>query len=296
LYSNAETLGLVDPDSREKGAPVRISDEYRQCVVYIFPSREAAESGARAGGSGFIVARNRGDSPQSFLITARHVLDDMSDPFIRMNKEDGEPDIFRTPASWWKDHPDGDDVAAAQIALSGGDRKFVWIWEDAFVTPAGLLKNNIGIGDHVAMLGRFAGHDGKIRNSPAVRFGNISMLNEDTIKNAYGHQQETFLVECHSIPGYSGSPVLVYIPSTARSEQTLRHSGYGPWLLGVDWLHLQDEIAVLGKDRKKTHLKLHVPINSGMAGVIPAWRITLLLDTFKMQDQSIPEWLGYRGK
>lgn len=89
-----------------------------------------------------------------------------------------------------------------------------------------------------------------------------------------GSEQESFLVEAKSISGYSGSPVFVYIPpfdgfTGGRASVSMAR---GPWLLGVDHCHLfmkeplRDAAGqVLGRS--------FVRSNTGMMGVVPAWRL-----------------------
>jgi hypothetical protein len=49
-------------------------------------------------------------------------------------------------------------------------------------------------------------HEGRQKNSPTARFGNIAQMpNEPVIIKRF--EQECFLVEARSIGGYSGSPV-----------------------------------------------------------------------------------------
>ncbi len=63
-----------------------------------------------------------------------------------------------------------------------------------FVTPDLIADEDIGIGDDTVMVGRFVSHEGKQRNSPSVRFGNIAMMNGETVYNAeLGINQESFL-------------------------------------------------------------------------------------------------------
>lgn len=66
-------------------------------------------------------------------------------------------------------------------------------------------------GGEVFMIGRFVGHDGRQKNTPSVRFGNISRMRiSDAEEGADQNQEEVderFLIDCRSIPDYSGSPV-----------------------------------------------------------------------------------------
>ena len=58
---------------------------------------------------------------------------------------------------------------------------------------------------------------------------------------------EAYLAETHTVVGYSGSPVFVYIPPFSMRPVTAgdiqQDSWHGPWLLGIDvghLLHYQD--------------------------------------------------------
>ena len=63
--------------------------------------------------------------------------------------------------------------------------------------------------------------------------------------------------------------MFLFAPSTARSQEALIDSR--SWLLGIDWMHVCHKEPVLtSKDEKVDGL--YVNANSGIAGVIPAWR------------------------
>lgn len=64
----------------------------------------------------------------------------------------------------------------------------------------------------------------------------------------------------------------------------------GPWLLGVDWVHIQNYEEVLESTApKKIAVPLrYVKVNTGMAGVIPAWRIADIINS--------EEFVMYRRK
>ena len=129
------------------------------------------------------------------------------------------------------------------------------------------------------MVGRFIARDETQSNVPVVRFGYISSAKSELIDQGEDRgcfRQESFLVECHSVSGSSGSPVFVWIPeerafkssfhSNEKFEQqtmsALRRERFPPreFLLGIDWGHL---------DEKNP---------AGMAGVVPAWKLLELLN------------------
>lgn len=59
----------------------------------------------------------------------------------------------------------------------------------------------------------------------------------------------------------------------------------GPYLLGVDWCHIPRKAKILSRDGHPIQEGWYVEENTGMAGVIPAWKIRDILDDeeFKMQ-------------
>lgn len=50
-------------------------------------------------------------------------------------------------------------------------------------------------------LGRFVTHDGKQRNLPTVRFGNLATMPWEPVLTERGLRQESFLVEARSLSG-----------------------------------------------------------------------------------------------
>ena len=61
------------------------------------------------------------------------------------------------------------------------------------------------------MVGLFADHEGKEKNNPLARFGNISMLANPESPILWKNKPfERHIVDMHSRSGFSGSPVFVY--------------------------------------------------------------------------------------
>jgi hypothetical protein len=70
------------------------------------------------------------------------------------------------------------------------------------------------VGDEVFMIGRFMARDESGLNAPIARFGHLASSGVEIIKqDRGGFPQESFLVEVHSISGFSGSPIFVRIPT-----------------------------------------------------------------------------------
>ena|SRR5208282_173947 len=303
--------GRIPYEVWERGVP-RIKDQFTDIAVYIYGSIEDAKDGAAFGGSGFLamVPHEGNKNLHSFyVVTNRHVVKDAHTPVIRINRNDGgEPERITTREEDWTPHSNGDDVSVLPIKVSREHLNFLAIKISDFVTTQTLIDEDIGIGDDTVMVGRFISHEGKQQNAPAVRFGNIAMMTGEKIAHPYGIEQESFLVETRSLPGYSGSAVLIYSPcamndmsSRRRGKklpplgtgaifppeetETLRSSlrPKGPYLLGIDFCHLQSKVPIATGVDNNGNDTAHpygwfVRQNSGMAGVIPAWKIADILN------------------
>jgi hypothetical protein len=287
----------------------RLADKYADCAVYIYKSRADAESGVRQGGSGFIVMVPMDSNPalaHTYIVTNKHVITMAGDPVVRLNRKDGGMEFLETKSYEWVPHQAGDDISVLPFDIEEQDLKHSAIPITSFVTQSLVELEDIGIGDDTVMIGRFINHEGKQQNAPAVRFGNIAMMPKEKIRSPSNFDQESFLVETRSLPGYSGSAVLLYSPC-AMNDMSVRRLGVdksavkppfanrtpeeqnrfledfrvvyspkGPYLLGIDWCHLPVRATVRYRDSEEpTNLVLDE--NSGMAGVIPAWKIIEVL-------------------
>jgi hypothetical protein len=145
------------------------------------------------------------------------------------------------------------------------------------------------------MVGRFINHEGKQRNLPSVRFGHISQMPNEKIRQDFrSFDQESFLIECRSIGGYSGSPVFVYISEFEERptdwelkgfppEVITRNAvGMRPHLLGIEWGILSKWEPVCDAKGNPVNSRspqgLQVDTNSGMMAVVPVWKLMEMLD------------------
>jgi hypothetical protein len=286
------------------------------CLFYLYGSEQEAEAGSRGGGTGFLVHYPSATAGYGHLyaVTNKHVIDE-GFCVLRLNRKAGGTDRIPTQPEQWIPHPDGDDLMVFPLDIGEG---FKWwsISTGQFVTHEIIGDYNIGYGDEVFLVGRLVVHAGKRENKPIIRFGNIVLMADPSelleFRNSKGDlvKQEAFLVECHSLSGFSGSPVLVTTTQGYHDEAAQRvvkarqkEMGYtppageersykmttvsffgclGPWLLGVDFGHLPVWQDVYKKD-EKTKADFKVNANTGIAGVIPAWRILNILEDKKLK-------------
>ncbi|MEZ5933323.1 MAG: serine protease [Alphaproteobacteria bacterium] len=288
--------GCLFPVWEPRGMP-RINDQFLECVFYLYPSREAAEIGEQIGGTGF-VAGVPSDVHEGviygYAVTNRHVAVDDGASCIRVNRCDGSVEVLEFDPAEWLVHPSGDDLAV--IPLGGmvpgihDVRLFDTSW---FVTEESSNKLDIGPGDDVFMVGRFVHHDGKKRNQPSVRFGNISMNASLIRQSRRGFEQLSYGVEMRSMGGYSGSPVFVCKSPWDMNRPTVTVAPNRVKFLGVNWGYITDKLEVdeeVIRDNQASQSEIrrrkqYVKANTGMNGVIPAWKVKELLDMPMLSEQ-----------
>lgn len=260
----------------------RINDALLDSVVYLYPSVEDANAGKAAGGTGFLItipseAHEGWDF--TYCVTNSHVIREGSSPVIRLNTKDGGKDVIGLRQEDWVHHEDGDDIATCPLNLADpGYYRYTRIHTEMFVTKELIQQQNMGPGDEVFMIGRFVNHEGRQRNTPAVRFGNISMMPWEEIKHPRGFTVESFLVETRSLGGFSGSPVFVYHTPYSPLPASYPEREQGTWLLGVDWGHLPITEKVRKSDKTLVDENWVVESNSGQMAVAPAWKLQELID------------------
>lgn len=264
-----------------------IDPKFLKCIAYLYPSQEAAQAGERVGGTAFFVGwSSPGDERRyvNYVVTNKHLIDGGC-RFLRIALSDGTPFADDVPVDLWTFSAD-DDLAIAAIGMP----------ENHDIVPIGhdmLLDDRCAIadwpifpGDDVILYGRLLSHDGKQRNKPVVRFGSIAMLPDAHVPIDFGdHQQVAFLVECRSLGGSSGSPAFVQL----ADHRLLYHDTVPPkdrWIpnsircLGVNCGHLPFYTRARKQPSPAAEQipDLHVESGSGVAVVIPAWKVMAMLN------------------
>jgi hypothetical protein len=274
------------------------------CAIYLYPTAGHAERGEAAGGSGFLAVVPAEGFPRSaefsvgtvYAVTCDHVIRPLRGPgapVIRLNNRDGGFEIRELDTEAWIPHSAGDDLTVAPIGLSMGHHRFASVPISLFAKPTeeDLVRFTPGI--DTLMIGRFVTHEGKQQNTPAVRFGNVAMLPLEPIVSPRGIRQESFLIEMRSLPGYSGSPVFSYVEVPHEGQAPVladppQPAGIRIKFIGIDWCHLPQEVPVLQADGTRT--TDFVKLNSGMAGVVPSWKLAELLledpEVIEMREES----------
>ena len=172
--------------------------------------------GKKSGGTGFLVAIPSKRWPQQIHhihgVTNWHVAVHGAPPapVIRVNRLSGAPEVFELDPSEWIFKPGSYDVAISPpLDLRPGLHKVEAVDISVFLTPEVAAKQEINAADDVFMVGRFVDYDGVEANSPAFRFGHISII-DARVKQETGYAGRSIVVDMHSRSGFSGSPVFVF--------------------------------------------------------------------------------------
>ena len=276
----------------------RIPDQTLESVFYLYPSMASAEAGENFGGCGFLVLFpfERASQNHLYAITNRHVIERGSLTF-RISTEDlGLLPVDSDERKWFF-HPDGDDLAILLIDFPITFRcQAMNLASAVFVTRELIQEHDIGPGEEAFSVGRLVDHDGKQKHTPVVRFGNISQMPIEPIRQDDGHMQESYLVEGRSVGGYSGSPVFMYIPPWAArpNKNIVESKQYGPWFLGVNWGYMQKWQPVCDGVGRPLQSGMRVAQNTGMMGVVPAWKLNEMINHPKMRDERIKREISIR--
>jgi hypothetical protein len=274
----------------------RIPSQDLNCAFYLYPDEASAKAGRKIGGSGFWVAVRSFKIPEFFWIygvSNQHVVHRQGAAVIRANAKEGDVKIILAEPTDWIEHPEHHDIAIYPMPGNNEplDIEAATVSPGMFVTKNDLSNNLVGVGDEAYLIGRFINHEGKARNTPSARFGNISMLpGEPIYVDRITPPQESFAVELRSMCGYSGSPVFV---TGVEIPRNFARSVRGPdTLLGVHWGHIVEPWTVETKIIKRSvqaglaHDEQEidqVSANTGMNGVVPAWRLMELLEMPKIK-------------
>lgn len=268
----------------------KIPSKIIDCVFFLYKTEKDAIKGVNSGGTGFLVIVDSEKYPEYFSyhyfvygVSNHHVIN-KGYSVMRLNKLDGSTEIIPFSKKDWvsfkKD--ERDDIAISpRINCNNKIHKVSYVHTSLFATNDKLNEFDMGIGDNVFMIGRFMDHDGGVINLPSSRFGNISVMPTKIPQETGYEEGKSYIIDLHSRPGFSGSPVFVYRTSGGNLEESDIKTGKPIpildnffFLLGIHWGQFPE--------KWKTDVGPFTGITTGMSGmtlVIPAQRILDLLLT-----------------
>lgn len=254
----------------------RLADDFISSVVFLYPTEGAALGASREGGTGFITyMRNGAGRSVRYLVTNEHIAN-RGYRFVRVPRqpdEEGQPafGVVEVPPESWHTMPPN-DLAVAPFPLPSDQR---WLvsgvsWDEYAVTEAEITADRIGPGDDVALVGRLRGFEGVTRHRVFVRFGSISAMPGEPLRDGRDRDVEVFVVDVRAQQGFSGAPVFLNI--NLMHPRELGSASVSPGVvtgvLGVaaGYLWTADE------QRQGTS----IAENSGLTLVVPARAVTEL--------------------
>jgi hypothetical protein len=271
----------------------RIDDHLLKCVFYIYVSEDEARSGSTDSATGFFLrVASEYNISWSYLyaVTNWHVLLEISgNPILRINTQKGGYDTIEAVKDDWVLHPEKCDLAIYRIGLDQSFFDVQAFTTDFLLNQDFMDKYNVGVGDDILMIGNFQTRGGTKKNIPTVRFGNISQMPDEPMKNPKTTlPEQSFIVEMRSASGYSGSPVVLSIPwlSNRMFRRKADEDSFPKWhepepdyyrLLGINWGHIRTKERLYDGEGKPLPDSESVWINSAMAGVVPSWKLSEMI-------------------
>jgi hypothetical protein len=278
---------------------MRIPDDILNCVCFLGVH---LMDGPNVGkffsfGTAFFVGVVQDGYDFSYLITARHVIDEAtrggySSLTVRVNTRAGNAEYIQLSlnSSWitWKN--EAIDVAVLPFGLDARVFSYALIPIEMFADSAVIAGSSIGVGDDLFAVGLFVQRAGSTRNIPIVRTGVIAAMprkEEPFVRK--GAEYHAYLAEMRSIGGLSGSPVFVFFDRTRPIDARIPEGhDYGIFLLGLIRGHwdlereLTDSVDVgdvrIGYSKGEN-------LNTGIAVVTPAHYVLAILRSQEMHDR-----------
>jgi hypothetical protein len=158
----------------------RLPDGMANTVVYLYHDRLSAEDGVDKGGSGFLISEPSSEpaSRHHYAVTNAHVIEE-DFPVVRVNLRHPSSgykrsDCFEFCRDSWICHPKHDLAVhsfSPDISRSIFDAFAVSFMDPSyFLTEQQCAERQIGVGDELVYIGRFAGHAGKVPESTISSF------------------------------------------------------------------------------------------------------------------------------
>ncbi|MDX6510772.1 MAG: hypothetical protein QOE36_276 [Gaiellaceae bacterium] len=217
---------------------MRVPDKLLRSVVFVGAKRG---EGFNIGGTGLFVGIPSEAAPDRswiYLVTAKHNIiraRERGTVYVRANTPDEKGAMLEADEGWIFSTNPASDVAVLPIDVPDGVIP-VTIPIQLFATDAMITRYGIGLGDDLTIIGLFKKREGRDRNLPIVRSGNIAAMPSDPLYDPNtALTYHAYLAEVRSIGGLSGSPVFVSIkgPELLPSGESVRVGAVRFILLGL---------------------------------------------------------------
>jgi hypothetical protein len=263
-------------------------------------------------GTGFLVAFQEGELSAVYLVTADHVVNQISGEYVyvRINRVSGASEGCVTTR-----------VDKRTILRHNDKRNDIAVFPFPYDTsaidcmPVMMGKEQIkgyraniwepGLGDEVALVGLYTTHYGMMKNRPVVKIGNIAAMPEEPVRTDVGYVT-AYLIEIRSIAGLSGSPIFLNVPHMRVKDgqiQTLSHAVYQPlgMLIGYHMVESREDQIKIPRESNFSQTSAENGIselNTGFGVAIPIERLNEILESdevTKMRKDAVSNHHGKSG-
>jgi len=265
-----------------------IPSDVKNIVTFIFIKNDKGE--LVPNGTGFFVRvkpnQEKSDTFSTYLVTAKHVLQQQdakslfSEVFIRLNKKDGIAEML--PIKLIADgekkniffHEDPTvDLAVINTVPNPQQYDFKVLPDNFITTKDDFHKLNIREGSDVFFTGLFLRHYGEQRNYPIVRFGRVALVTNEKI-DWNGDKTDLYLIEATTYGGNSGSPVFFFFGVEREPGMLVFSKSPVLKLAGVMKGFFYEGGPIQFIETSKIPV---ASLNSGIAGVVPAYKLHEIL-------------------
>jgi hypothetical protein len=205
-----------------------VPDYMKDCSCFIgyrTTSDQQTKWGATAFFVGVKLVENREERAR-YVVTAKHCIDALrgmpndNKTYLRINRKSGDVVEIDFACDSWTYHPTDEDHVDVAVHPLGDVSEFQsrYLHAEAFASKERIIERKIGLGDEVVIIGLFREHAGTERNVPIIRTGNIAAMPEEPVSTRQWGPIAAHLIECRSISGLSGSPVLAHLDGWAGQK------------------------------------------------------------------------------
>lgn len=181
---------------------------------------------------------------QRLLVTAQHVIGKKASVVMRVNNSDGMtascfplslPRDGPNQNTFEPSDPDIDLAAIIMPPLPGTDP--IMFTPSLVLASPGVEGFQVPEGTDIFAVGYMYSYSGFKRNFPVAKFGKVAMLSNEHWYHSdspRGGLEQAYVVELQSVPGLSGSPVMLSSPQFGfTGDGTLRYHLLRPYIIGV---------------------------------------------------------------
>ena len=231
-------------------------------------------------GSGFIVglrppvavSASESTEMHKFLITAEHVIGNRNAVIVRLNRRD-KPEFACFTLRLVKEGKnrnvflsDRAEADLAAIRIPDFPDTHPVVFDDSMVLDEDLMKKEeVREGTDVFTVGYLVGYAGIKQNYPAVKFGKVVTLSDETWYHSEpprNMDEQAYLIELQSEPGLSGAPVILQSPQLRKNKDgSFQYRAVKPYIIGV----------------LKGGLRSLIGGSQGITAIEPAYRLRELL-------------------